>query len=246
MRASALIAEDEPLLRAQLRETLAEAWPELDIVAEVEDGVDALAALVTHRPDVAFLDIRMPGTDGLAVARAAAGRCHVIFLTAYDEYAVQAFDHGAVDYLLKPIDPGRVALALERLKSRMAQASLPPDITPVVRQLSTTEPTHLRWIHASCGMHTRILDAEQIAGFVADAKYTRIIGVGADTHIRKTIKELATELNEAQFCQISRSAVVNLAHVQRVTRDGSGGMKLTVAEVELTVTQPYQGRFRQM
>jgi len=246
MKASALIAEDEPLLRAQLREVLAEAWPELQVVAEAEDGVDALAALVSHRPDVAFLDIRMPGTDGLAVARAAAGRCHVVFLTAYDEYAVQAFDHGAVDYLLKPIDPSRFALALKRIKARMAQASLPPDLSPVVRQLSPAEPAHLRWIHASCGMHTRILDVEQIAGFVADAKYTRVLGAGADAHIRKTIKELAGELDEAQFCQISRSAVVNLAHVQRITRDGSGGMKLTVAEMELTVTQPYQGRFRQM
>ncbi|MBV8465133.1 MAG: response regulator, partial [Burkholderiales bacterium] len=140
MKASALIAEDEPLLRAQLREVLAEAWPELQVVAEAEDGVDALAALVSHRPDVAFLDIRMPGTDGLAVARAAAGRCHVVFLTAYDEYAVQAFDHGAVDYLLKPIDPSRFALALKRIKARMAQASLPPDLSPVVRQLSPAEP----------------------------------------------------------------------------------------------------------
>ncbi len=244
MPITALIAEDEPLLRAQLRETLAEAWPDLQIVAEAQDGIQALAGLIEHHPDIAFLDIRMPGTTGLEVARAAAGRCHIVFLTAYDEYAVQAFDQGAVDYLLKPLDPARLAIAIERLRAKLTQP--PADISDVMRQLGERGPSYLRWIHASSGMQTRIVATEQIAAFVAEAKYTRLAGVGFDAHIRKTIKELVVELDPEQFYQISRGGIVNLARVERITRDGSGGMKVCVAGAEMSVSQPFQARFRQM
>ncbi|HEY9101466.1 LytR/AlgR family response regulator transcription factor, partial [Chitinimonas sp.] len=133
MRVTALIAEDEPLLRLQLKEALAQAWPALEIVAEAEDGDAALAALAQQRPDIAFLDIRMPGANGLEVARAASGRCHVVFLTAYDEHALAAFDAGAVDYLLKPLQAGRLAVAVARLQQRLAQP--PADLRALLASL---------------------------------------------------------------------------------------------------------------
>lgn len=244
MNATALIAEDEPLLRGQLREALAAQWPALRVVAEAADGVAALAALVEHRPDVAFLDIRMPGASGLEVARAASGRCHVVFLTAYDEYALAAFDAGAVDYLLKPLDPARLARALERLRQRLAGP--PADLRGLLDRLAPAEPERLRWIHASSGLQMRIVAVDEVAAFVAEAKYTRLLGVGFDAHIRKTIKELAGGLDPARFCQVSRGAVVNIGRIERVERDGGGGMRLWVAGTALAVSQPFQAQFRQM
>lgn len=244
MNATAILAEDEPLLRARLREVLAALWPELQIVAEADDGLAALAALNQQRPDVVFLDIRMPGATGLEVARAASGRCHVVFLTAYDEHALQAFDAGAVDYLLKPLDPARLAVAIERVKARLAQP--PADLSGLLGRLQHSDAERLRWIHASSGMQMRIVAVEEVAAFVAEAKYTRLLGVGFDAHIRKTIKELASSLDPAQFCQISRGAVVNIGRVERLVRDGSGGMQLWVADTSLSVSQPFQVHFKQM
>lgn len=242
MKARAIIAEDEPLLRARLREALAALWPDLEIVAEAEDGLAAVIALNQLRPDIAFLDIRMPGASGMEVARSASGLCHVVFLTAYDDYAIQAFDAGAVDYLLKPLDLARLATAVTRLQQRLLQA--PADLSLLAQRLQ--EPGWLRWIHAACGLQMRIIPVEEIAGFVAEAKYTRLLGIGFDAHIRKTIKELAASLEPERFCQISRGAVVNLGRVEKLTRDGSGGMRLWVEGNELVVTQPYQHLFKQM
>ncbi|WP_269531557.1 LytTR family DNA-binding domain-containing protein [Chitinimonas sp. BJYL2] len=244
MSPTALIAEDEPLLRAQLGEALALLWPELQLVAEAADGTTALRAIAAQRPEIAFLDIRMPGLSGLDVARAAAGRCHVVFLTAYDEHAIAAFDAGAVDYLLKPLDLARLALAVDRLKARLATP--PADLSRLLAKLGSAEPAWLRWIHAASGATTRIVAVEEVAGFVAEAKYTRVLGVDFDAHIRKTIKELAAELDPACFRQISRSAVIHLGRIERVHRDGSGGMSVVVGGATLTVSQPYQAQFRQM
>jgi len=244
MRASAIIAEDEPMLRARLREALAAQWPELEVAAEAEDGVQALAALAKHRPDVAFLDIRMPGMSGLEVAAAASNRCHVVFVTAYDDHAVAAFEQGAVDYLLKPLDPGRLALAIERVQAKLHQS--PADLSRLLAQLSDKAPERLRWIYASCGLQTRIVAVEQVAAFVAEAKYTRLHGVGYDAHIRKSIKELAGQLDPGLFQQISRGALVNLGKIERIVKDPLGGMKILIDGLELTVSQPFQARLRQM
>jgi DNA-binding LytR/AlgR family response regulator len=245
MKASAIIAEDEPLLRARLRETLAALWPELDLVAEAEDGLQALAALAKHRPDVAFLDIRMPGMSGIEVAAAASNRCHVIFVTAYDEHAVAAFEQGAADYLLKPLNPDRLALAVERVKAKLDRS--PADLSPLLAALSAGQPPdRLRWIYASCGQQTRIVAVEQVAAFVADAKYTRLHGIGYDAHIRKTIRELANQLDPQLFQQISRSALVNLGRIERIVRDPLNGMRVQIDGLELTVSQPFQARLRQM
>jgi DNA-binding LytR/AlgR family response regulator len=186
----------------------------------------------------------MPGLSGLDVAKAISGRCHIVFLTAYDEHAVQAFDAGAVDYLLKPLDNARLGVAVSRLQARLA--SPPADLSSLLARLAPANPACLRWIHAACGSTMRIVPVEQVHAFVADAKYTRLLGVGFDAHIRKTIKELSASLDPDHFCQISRSALVALAAIERVERDGAGTMKLWVAGQCLSVSQPYQGQFRQM
>ena len=244
MRATAIIAEDEPMLRATLREALAAQWPELEIVAEAEDGMQALAALAKHRPDMAFLDIRMPGMSGIDVAASASSHCHVVFVTAYDDHAVAAFEQGAVDYLLKPLNPERLAVALDRVKAKLHQS--PADLSRLLAQLAGKAPDRLRWIYASCGLQTRIVAVEQVAAFIADAKYTRLHGVGYDAHIRKSIKELAGQLDPELFQQISRSALVNLGRIERIVRDPMGGAKIIVDGLELAVSQPFQARLRQM
>lgn len=244
MKATAIIAEDEPMLRATLREALAAQWPELDVTAEAEDGVQALAALAKYRPDVAFLDIRMPGMSGLEVAAAASSRCHVVFVTAYDDHAVAAFEQGAVDYLLKPLNPDRLAIAVERVRAKLHQS--PADLSHLLAQLSGKAPERLRWIYASCGLQTRIVAVEQVAAFVAEAKYTRLHGVGYDAHIRKSIKELAGQLDPQLFQQVSRGGLVNLGRIERIVRDPLGGMKILVEGLELAVSQPFQARLRQM
>jgi DNA-binding LytR/AlgR family response regulator len=244
LEARALIAEDEPLLRAQLRESLAMLWPALDIVAEAEDGNAALRALNEQRPDVAFLDIRMPGLSGLDIARAVAGRCHVVFLTAYDEHAVQAFDAGAVDYLLKPVETARLATAVGRIQARLSTP--PADLSQLLAKLGPPVQEWLRWIHVANGSTTRIVSVGQVAAFIADAKYTRLLGLPYDAHIRKTIKELAQSLDPAEFRQISRSAMVALSAIERLERDNEGGMSLWVGGKALAVSQPYQAQFRQM
>ncbi|HEY9102713.1 LytTR family DNA-binding domain-containing protein, partial [Chitinimonas sp.] len=158
--------------------------------------------------------------------------------------ALAAFDAGAVDYLLKPLQAGRLAVAVARLQQRLAQP--PADLRALLASLVPAQPEPLRWIHAASGMQIRIVAVEEVAGFVAEAKYTRLLGVGYDAHIRKTIKELAASLDPSRFCQISRGAVVNLGRVERLERDGSGGMRLWLAGTVLPVSQSYQARFRQM
>ena len=244
MKPTAIIAEDEPALRARLREALAEQWPDLDLVAEAEDGMQALAALVKHRPDVAFLDIRMPGMSGIEVAAAASNRCHVVFVTAFDDHAVAAFEQGAVDYLLKPIASDRLSLAVDRVRAKLNQA--PADLGHLLAVLSAKQPDSLRWIYASCGTQTRIVAVEQVAAFVADAKYTRLHGIGYDAHIRKPIKELASALDPQLFQQVSRSALVNLGRIERIFRDSPGGTRILVDGLELAVSQPFQAHLRQM
>jgi DNA-binding LytR/AlgR family response regulator len=244
MRPKAIIAEDEPMLRATLREALAVQWPDLELAAEAEDGVQALAALAKHRPEVAFLDIRMPGMSGIEVAAAVSGRCHVVFVTAYDEHAVAAFDQGAVDYLLKPLNPERLAVAITRVKAKLHQS--PADLSRLLAHLSEKAPDRLRWIYASCGSQTRIVAVEQVAAFVAENKYTRLHGVSYDAHIRKTIKELASQLDPELFQQISRGALVNLGRIERISRDAMGSVKVLVEGLELAVSQPFQARLRQM
>jgi len=257
----AVIAEDEALLRQSLVELLHDAWPELEIAAECEDGASALDAIAEHQPDVAFLDIRMPGLNGLEVASAAASASpatRVVFTTAYDQYAIDAFDRGAIDYLLKPIERERLAATVQRLKNRAANES--PDtaaidteaLATLFRQLGelprVDAPQPLTWITASNGRDTRLIMVDDVAYFRADNKYTVAMTADGEALLRKPIRELLGVLDPTRFKQVHRSTIVNLKAIASVTRDdtGKGVLRLKGRPETLTVSQPFMALFRGM
>ena len=245
-RPSAIIAEDEPLLRDELAELLAALWPELDVVAQTADGIATLRALEQHAPDVLFLDIQMPGLTGLDVARQANGRCHVVFVTAFDQHAIAAFEQGAADYILKPASAPRLATTVSRLKERIGRPA--PPIDGVLRDLVAPKPGHLRWINASHGQTVRIITVEDVHYFQADSKYTRVVTVDGESLIRKPIRELAEELDPSGFWQIHRSTIVNVNAIAGVVRDlrGRPQVRLKRGGELLPVSDAYAHRFRQM
>lgn len=238
-RATALIAEDEPLMRDRLRDTLKEAWPDLDIVAEAADGIQAIELFETLKPDVVFLDIRMPGYSGLEVAEEIGDRAHVVFTTAYDEYAVRAFENGAVDFILKPLEVDRLQVTVGRLRKRL-DAGAPQDLTQLLATLKQSlQPQvgggsgsgesgagRMRWIKASLGNQLRMLAVADVQFFQADTKYTRVVLCETEALIRTTLKELLDGLDPDQFWQIHRSTIVNVSAIESVTREGPE--KLTV------------------
>lgn len=245
----AVLAEDESLLREQLRELLAAAWPELSIVALAEDGKQAIRAMEEHRPDVLFLDIQMPEASGLEVARRASGRCHVVFVTAYDQYAVAAFEEGAVDYVMKPLSGARIATAVQRVKQRLRMA--PASLHGLLDNLANPPlraGRYLRWINASRGDDVQLITIEEVRYFQADAKYTRVVAAKREGLIRKSLKELLDELDPTMFRQIHRATVVNLNAVESVGRDLKGHVILRIKDRPelLPVSQPYGHLFRQM
>ena len=247
MNATAIVAEDEATLRQQLVEQLGQLWPELTIVAEAADGIAALRLLAEHRPDIVFLDIQMPGATGLEVARQVNGRSRVVFVTAYDEHAIAAFEQGAVDYVLKPISAARLFTTVTRLKERLA--SPPPRLDAVLPAIApTAAKSYLRWINASVGQSLRLITVDEIVYFQADNKYTRVVTADGEALIRKPLKELAEELDPNQFWQIHRSTMVNVASVAGVTRDFRGRMlvKLKGRSETLQVSDSYTHLFRQM
>ena len=249
---TAIVAEDEATLRGQLVEQLGQLWPELAIVGEAADGVQALRLLDEHRPDVMFLDIQMPGATGLEVARQASGRCHVVFVTAYDQHAVAAFDQGAVDYVLKPVSAARLFTAVSRLKQRLGSPPARLDAALSGLQSSSGAPPagkqFLRWINASVGQNLKLITVDEISYFQADNKYTRVVTHEGEALIRKPLKELVDELDPNQFWQIHRSTLVNAASIAGVTRDFRGRMlvKLKSRPETLLVSDSYTHRFRQM
>jgi DNA-binding LytR/AlgR family response regulator len=246
---TAVIAEDEANLRDELRETLAEIWPELDIKAEARDGKEARDALEQHRPDILFLDIEMPGMTGLEVARIANGRCHVVFVTAYDNYAVKAFEHAAVDYVMKPITTERFEETVRRLKVRVQER--PANLGDLVDALAERlAPAHeyLRWITVSRGQEMELITIDEIVYFQSDNKYTRVVTSERDALIRRTIKELVDEVDPKTFWQIHRSTLVNVNAIAGVMRDFGGRMRLRIKRRKetLAVSEPYEHLFRQM
>jgi len=262
---TALIADDERLLREQLKSRLSAVWPELKIVGEARDGNEALARADELRPDVVFLDIRMPGMTGIEAAREILAlhdwRGEIVFVTAYDEYAVSAFEQGALDYLLKPVEPGRLAQTAQRLKSRLPLRSGPPPmaddtlldavmerLTRVQQGLQTPAPgaQPLRWIHATSGSTTKLIDVKDVLFFRSDEKYTRVQTREQEAFIRTPIRELLPQLDAQQFWQIHRSAIVNLAAIAAVTRDDTGRQRVHIqghAEV-LEVSRSFAHLFR--
>lgn len=249
---TAVVAEDEATLRHELVEQLGKLWPELSIVAEAADGVQALRLLDEFKPDLLFLDIEMPGATGLEVARQVAGRSHVVFVTAYDQYAVAAFDQGAVDYLLKPLVPARLFTAISRLKQRLQQGQAPAQLGSVLDQLSArpadASRAPLRWINASVGQALKLITVDEVLYFQSDNKYTRVVTREGEALIRKPLKELVDELDAQQFWQIHRSTLVNAMAVAAVTRDFRGRMqvKLKHRDEALLVAESYVHLFKQM
>jgi DNA-binding LytR/AlgR family response regulator len=246
---TALIAEDEPLLQDELAEALHTLWPEIGIVARASDGIEALRLLTLHRPTVLFLDIQMPGMTGLEVAKQAAGRSHAVFVTAYDQYAVAAFDQGAVDYVLKPISLGRMATTINRLKERIGTP--PADLSNLLANLVRHSGEHrnfLRWVNASVGATIKLITVEEICYFKADSKYTLVVTAAGESLIRKPIKELTEELDPSLFWQIHRSTLVNVNAIAGVMRDLRGHLqvKLKNRAEALLVSESYTHLFRQM
>lgn len=249
-RPTALIAEDELPQRQELRALLAELWPELEVVAECEDGLAALQALQRHRPQLAFLDIRMPGISGLEVARAAGDHCQVIFVTAYEEYALRAFDEGAVDYLQKPVARDRLRRALERTRARLA-AGTPVDMATLIDLVqSRLAPggKSIKWITASVANTLKMFAIDEVLFFQAQDKYTRVVTAESEGHIRTPLKELVAALDSETFWQVHRSVIVRVGAIRTVEKDEDGKLRLTVrghAEV-LPVSSAFQYRFRGM
>lgn len=245
---TALIAEDEPLLRAQLRARLATAWPELAIVAEAANGAEALALAATHNPDIAFLDIRMPVRTGLDVARELGSRCHIVFVTAFDEYAIAAFEEGAVDYLLKPTSPERIAKVVARLKARLALAPL--DLTALLARLADGVGARgsLKWIRASLGASMQMIAIDDVLYFQAEDKYTKVVTRAGDALIRKSIRELYEELDPEVFWQIHRGTIVSLRAIARVDRDWRGEPVIVLRDraEKLGVSRTFAHRFKAM
>ena len=244
--ARAIIAEDEPLLREELSELLASLWPGLEIVAATADGIAALQALEQHAPDILFLDINMPGMNGIEVARQASGRCHIVFVTAYDQHTLAAFEQGAVDYLLKPVQAARLATTVARLKERLGRP--PAAIEGLLRELGAGSRGFLRWINASQGQTVRVITVDDVCYFQADSKYTRVVTPEGESLIRKPIKELSQELDPASFWQIHRSTIVNVHAIAGVVRDlrGRTQVRLKKRDELLQVSDAYTQLFRQM
>lgn len=255
----AVIADDERLMREQLRARLAEVWPELDIVAEAKNGREAVDKVAECRPDLVFLDIRMPGVTGVEAAREIGDSCHIVFITAYSEYAVDAFEQGAVDYVLKPADSERLALTVARLKKRLG--GKPADLGVLLEKLAArldlpavaAEPAspkgrYLQWIQASMGQQIRMIPVAEVLFFTSDEKYTRVQTETYEALIRKPIRELVEELDPQQFWQIHRATIVNVKAIAGVTRDLRGRQLVQLKNYaqKLEVSRNYTHLFKQM
>jgi DNA-binding LytR/AlgR family response regulator len=245
---TAIIAEDEKALRDELRQLLRELWPELIVTGEAGTGIEALQLLEKHAPDLLFLDIQMPAMTGLEVAQQARGRCHIVFVTAYDTYAVAAFETGALDYVLKPLERERLRLAVDRARQRLG--STPPNLEVLLRELiKNAEPrNYLRWINASVGHLMQLITVDEVVYFQADAKYTRVVTASCEALIRKSLNELRDELDPSVFWQIHRSTIVNANAIAGVSRDVLGHIKLRLKrrDEKLPVSESHAHLFRQM
>ena len=249
---TAIIADDEDLPRKELRRMLNKVWPELDILAECEHGAEALEAIHQEEPDIAFLDIRMPGMTGLDVAHAVKGRCHAVFTTAYDSYALDAFAAGAIDYLLKPISEARLQEAVARLKERIASKQPVADVSQLMseldKRLKNTTVERIRWISASVGDTIKMFPVEKILFFSSDEKYTRVVCADDEAHVRKPLKEIMEGLDPDIFWQVHRGTVVRADAITRAHRDEMGKytVELRGLQEKLKVSQAYAWRFKPM
>lgn len=246
----AVIADDEPLLRAQLKSRLARLWPELTIAHEMENGRDVQAVIDEHAPTLFFLDIHMPGVNGLEAARAIGKQAHIVFVTAFDQYAVEAFEQGAIDYVLKPFNEERLATTVERLRERLGGE--PPVLEQLISDLASRlggkVTDHLKWIKASVGQNVRLIPVEEVLFFQSDEKYTRVVTLDSETLIRKPIKELLDELDPEKFWQIHRATIVNVDFIATVKRGLKDQAELALRDHRevLTVSRAFTHLFKQM
>ena len=248
---TAIVAEDEPILRTQLEGKLRKLWPELEIIASVEDGAAALEALEDRAPDFMFLDIQMPEMTGVEVARHVGGRAHVVFVTAYDQYAIQAFETGAVDYILKPATDDRLTVTIGRLKAKLAAPTPPADLNAVLAKLTEQiqgKREKLQWIKATVGQNLRLIPVAEVLFFQSDEKYTRVAMADGEALIKTPIRELLDGLDPEVFWQIHRSTLVNVNAIAGVTRDfrGQAHVKIKGKDESLVVSRIYSHLFKQM
>ncbi|HJQ36433.1 MAG TPA: LytTR family DNA-binding domain-containing protein [Thermoanaerobaculia bacterium] len=256
--ATALIADDEPLLREALTRQLTEVWPELEIVAEARNGREAIALFDERHPDICFLDVHMPGLTGMDAANHIGRRAHLVFVTAYDTYAVQAFAQGALDYLVKPVETARLEETVARLKERLAAARPAVNTEELLRQLAAQlarveTPSTLRWIRAQAGQTMRLIAVDDVDYIRSDAKYTVVAwrgdgGQPAEAVVRTPLKELIAQLDPAQFAQVHRSVVVNLRSISHIRRhdNETAEIHLKGRKEVLPVSRNYLHLFRQM
>ncbi len=254
---TALIADDEPLLREALTRQLAQAWPELEVVAQARNGRETIKLFEAKQPDICFLDVQMPGVSGIEAARHIGRRAHLVFVTAYDQYAVQAFAQGVLDYLVKPVEPARLAETVSRLKERLLAEQPASNTDALLQQLAAqlqraSTPGHLRWIRAQVGQALRLIATDDIDFLRSDTKYTRIAwrddGKPAEALVRVALKDLATQLDPSQFAQVHRSVIVNLRAVSHITRSDNetAEIHLKGRGETLPVSRNYLHLFRQM
>lgn len=230
MNPTAVIADDEPLLRAGLRAALQQAWPDLEIVAEAANGAEAVHAVREHRPAFAFLDIEMPVMNGLDAARAIGEAAHIVFVTAYDRYAVEAFERGAVDYVLKPASAERLAETAKRLKARLGMPA--PNMESLIGELARriAAPPALQWLQASLGNTLKLVNVDDVMYFQSDTKYTRVVTKDGEALVKKTLRELISELDPRHFWQVHRGTIVNIRAISTVASDEMGRREISLKD----------------
>lgn len=248
MKTRILIAEDEPLMRERLLEMLPAAWPEAEVVLVAENGNDAWDGFLEHEPAVVFLDIRMPGLSGLEVAAKIGARAHVVFLTAFDQYAVDAFDAGAVDYLLKPVQPERLERAVARLRQRLGSA--PADLATLLGKLHAALPApaqeKMKWIKATVGKQIKLIDVADVLFFQSDTKYTRVVLADSEALVRIALKDLIGSLDPDCFWQIHRGTMVNVKAIAAAERVDAERMQVLLkgSSEKLPVSRAFTHQFR--
>ncbi|WP_184234380.1 LytR/AlgR family response regulator transcription factor [Massilia timonae] len=253
---TAIIADDERLMRDQLRMRLQEAWPELQIVGEAKNGEEAVQLVGELKPDLTFLDIRMPGKTGMEAAREIGDASQIVFVTAYDQYAVEAFERGAIDYVLKPTEPDRLKITIDRLKERLEKPqaaggvndSVSAMLSQLAEKIAAPKQKHLQWIQASIGQDLRMIPVEDILFFRSDEKYTAVQTSSFEALIRKPVRDLAEELDPSLFWQIHRATLVNVNAIEGVTRDIRGRHLVLVKgrPEKLEVSRSFLHLFKQM
>lgn len=249
--ARVLIAEDEAPLREELHELVVGLWPQCEVVAVCADGREAMGAFDRWQPQACFLDIRMPGATGLDVAEHIGERAHVVFVTAFEEFAIDAFERGAVGYVLKPVQAAKLAAVIERLRARLGER--PPELTGLIERLRTelaprAEPPRLHWITANVGDTLRFFAIEDVIAFVARDKYTQVLTAQDDAVIRTSLKDVARQLDDAEFWQVHRSAIVRASAISRIERDADGHHYVVLKQraERLPVSAGFRARLRSM